>query len=161
MSILAAIWDGLGVWRLAIYAAVVAAIVATGWRIHHNIDQAGYDRAQAEYQAAAELQREANRGRSREAEQKQALQTVYRDRFITNTVKEIQYVTQNLAACVLSPGAVGMLNDAARCAGEDRPAACGAGDGLPAPSGSAAGGNGPGLGRLDYRMDRGLRLRAQ
>lgn len=159
--IAAALWSGLGVWRWAVVGALLVGLVAAGWRVHHNIEQAGYARAQAEYQAAAELQREGNRGRARDAEQKQAAQTVYRDRFITQTVKEIQYVTANLAACVLSPGAVGMLNDAARCAGEDRPAACGAGDGLPAPGGPARAGDRAGPGQLDYRMDRGLRLRAQ
>lgn len=156
-----AIWAGLGIWRLAVYGAVLLALVGSVWRIHYNIKESGREEVRAEYQAAAEAQREANRARVTVAEQKQAAQTIYRDRYITKTVKEIQHVTQNLAACVVADPAVGMLNDAARCASEDRSASCGAGDGLPAPAGPAKGSERATAGQLDYRVDRGLRLRAQ
>lgn len=117
-------------WKLI---AVVAALAGAFFYVKHlerRADAAGYARSQAEYAAAAELQRETNRGRAHDAEVKQANQTVYRDRFITKTVKEIQYVTRELASCPVPPAAVRLLNDAAKCASEDRPAACGSDDGV-------------------------------
>jgi len=117
--------------KLIALGVLVLALVAGAWKIHHAIDKAGYTRAQAEYQAAAELRRESNRGRSRAAEEKQAVQTVYRDRYITRTTKEIDHAAKDLARCPVPAAAVRVLNDAARCANEDRPASCGAGDGLP------------------------------
>ena len=35
------------------YAALAAALTLGAWRVHHVIDQGGYDRAEAEYQAMA------------------------------------------------------------------------------------------------------------
>jgi hypothetical protein len=119
-------------WRLIGIAAAAIALVAGAWMLWSDIDQGGYDRAQAEYQAAAELRRESNRGRSRAAEEKQAVQTVYRDRYITRATKEIDHAAQDLARCPLPPAVGRLLNDAARCASEDRPASCGAGDSVPA-----------------------------
>lgn len=114
--------------RLYAYAAVfVAAITGYFWWANRVEQQALVEeRARVEHQA--EVQRTANRSRARDAELRQIAQTVYRDRFLTKTTTDIRYVTQNLAACVLEPAAVRMLNDAAQCAAEDRSAACGVGD---------------------------------
>lgn len=117
--------------KLVALGLLVLALVAGAWKVHHAIDKAGYTRAQAEYQAAAEMQRESNRGNARQAEEKQATQTVYRDRYIIRIVKEIDHAAQSLASCPVPPAVGRLLNDAARCADEDRPASCGAGDGLP------------------------------
>lgn len=117
--------------KLAVLGMIVIALCAGAWKILHDADRAGYQRAQQEYQASAELQREANRGRSHDAEQKHATQTVYRDRYITRIVKEIDREATSLASCPLPPAVGRLLNDAAACAREDRPASCGAGDGLP------------------------------
>jgi hypothetical protein len=117
--------------KLVAVGLVVLALIAGFWKLWHTADKAGYVRAQAEYQAAAELQRESNRGRARGAEEKQATQTVYRDRYITLKSKEIDHAAKDLASCPLPPAVGRLLNDAARCADEDRPASCGVGDGLP------------------------------
>lgn len=114
--------------RIVASLVLMLAIVAGGWKAWHTADKAGYDRAQREYQAASELQREGNRGKARNAEVKQAAQAEVREEFIVLTVKEIRHETDNLAACVLSPAAVGLLNAAKECASKDRPATCGAGD---------------------------------
>jgi type II secretory pathway pseudopilin PulG len=117
--------------KLVALGVIVLALLAGAWKVYHAIDKAGYTRAQAEYQAAAEAQRESNRGRTRVAEEKQAAQTIYRDRYITRTVKELDHAAQDLARCPLPPAAVRLFNDAARCAEQDRPASCGAGDSVP------------------------------
>lgn len=119
-------------WKLIGVAALAVALAAVAWKVYHAIDKAGYVRAQAEYQAAAEFQRESNRGRSRVAEEKQAAQTVYRDRYITRTTKELDHAAQDLDRCPLPSRAIRLLNDAAKCANEDRCPASGAGDGVPA-----------------------------
>lgn len=113
-------------WLAVACAALLAGAVFWVQHLERQADAAGYARSQAEYAAAAELQRESNRGRAHLVEVKEAAQTVYRDRYITRIVKEIEYVTQDLAACPVPPAAVRLLNDAAKCASEDRPASCGA-----------------------------------
>lgn len=119
--------------RLYAYAAALALAVAGYFWWQHRVEEKALiaERARVEHQA--EVQRTANRSRSYDAEQRQAAQTVYRDKFITKTLTEIRYVTQNLAACVLEPDAVRMLNDASKCASEDRPSACAAGDAVRPP----------------------------
>lgn len=117
--------------KLAVLGMIVIALCAGAWKILHDADKAGYARAQAEYQARAELQREANRGRTHQAEQKEAAQTIVRTQYITRIVKEIDREATSLASCPLPPAVGRLLNDAAACAREDRPASCGAGDGLP------------------------------
>ncbi|MET3915165.1 hypothetical protein ABID97_001947 [Variovorax sp. OAS795] len=110
--------------KLVAVGLVVLALIAGFWKLWHTADRAGYDRSQAEYQARAELQRESNRGRARVAEEKHAAQTVYRDRFITKTVKEIRDVPSSGTGCLVAPRVVRLLNGAAACAREDRPGAC-------------------------------------
>lgn len=116
----------------AIAALVVVALVLAGLLLHQRAQTALARQALSDYQLASErateLQREGNRGRAAGVEQRVVTQTVYRDRFITKTVKEIERVTEPMAACPVPAGAVRLLNDAARCAREDRPASCGADD---------------------------------
>lgn len=119
--------------KLGIIAAAVVVITGIGWKIHHSIDKAGYDRAQREYQAAAELQRESNRGRVDKAATAEVAKTVYRDRYFVTTVKEFEHATQNLANCPVGADAVRMLRDATRCARQGGASGCLAAGGVPNP----------------------------
>lgn len=119
--------------RLYAYAAGITLMVAGYFWWSHRVETKAVEVERARVEHQAEVQRTANRSRSYDAEQRQAVQTVYRDKFITKTLTEIRYVTQNLAACVLEPAAVRMLNDTAECTSEERPASCGAGDAVPSP----------------------------
>lgn len=96
----------------------------------HRTEQRGAMQERARLEAQADLQREANRGRVRDAEAGYQARTIYRDRFITQTITEVRDATAGLAACPVPDAAVGLLNRAAQCAREARPAACGAGDGV-------------------------------
>ncbi len=113
--------------RLLIIAAIVAAAVATWWRLTAHYEGRGYARAQAEAQALAEQQRERNRDLQRAAELRYIVTAPARERVITQIQTEVRYVTQHLASCALGIDTVSLLNRAAECAREDRPAACGAG----------------------------------
>lgn len=119
--------------RLLAYGLLAAAAVAGYLWWEHRTEQAGALAERQRLEAVADLQREANRDRSRIADQGYADRTVYRDRFITQTITEVRHETAGLALCPLSARAVRLLNAAADCASEDRPAACGAGDGVRAP----------------------------
>lgn len=54
------------------YGALAAALILGAWRVHHNIDQGGYDRAQTEYTAAALKASEAARAKEQELQTKVA-----------------------------------------------------------------------------------------
>ena len=118
---------------IAVLGAI--ALVLGGLLLHQRAQTAQARQELSDYllasERATELQRESNRGRAAGVEQRVVTQTVYRDRFITKTVKEIERVTEPMAACPVPAGAVRLLNDAARCAREDRPAACGVDDAVP------------------------------
>lgn len=118
-------------WKMLAAAAVFAVYTAFVWRAGGASVRANFEAYKLATQQQAELQRESNRGRTYQAEQKEAAQTIYRDRYITRIVKEIDRAAQDLATCPVPPAVGRLLNDAARCASEDRPASCGAGDGLP------------------------------
>lgn len=110
----------------AALALVLAAAAYLWWSSSIKREALEAERLRIEHQA--EMQRTANRSRSRDAEQRHAATSTYRDRYITRTITKIRYVTQNLAACTLSPDAIRMLNDVAKCAEDDRPASCASGD---------------------------------
>ena len=57
-------WLNPGRWLM--YAAFAAALTLGAWRVHHVIDQGGYDRAEAEYTAAALKASEAARAKEQE-----------------------------------------------------------------------------------------------
>lgn len=57
-------WLSPTTWLL--YGGLVLALIAGGWRVHHVIDQGGYDRAQAEYTAIA--LKASEQARAKEAE---------------------------------------------------------------------------------------------
>lgn len=107
----------------------VAAVAGYAWW-QHRTEQRGAQAERARLEAMADLQREANRGRARDIEQAHASQTVYRDRFFTETIVEIRHAAAPLASCPVPDAAVRLLNAASECAREDRPASCAAGDGV-------------------------------
>mgnify|MGYP001573557562 CR=1 FL=1 len=84
--------------------------------------------------AAAEQIKDKDRDLQRAAELRYTVKAETRDRFITKTLTEVRYVTQHLVSCPLGAPAVRVLNDAAACAREDRPASCGAGEPVRSPS---------------------------
>lgn len=113
---------------------LLAALATSHWyayRLGGQGVQARFDRYVAAGDRAAIRQSDSNRERAIEVEERIVVQTLYRDRFITQTVKEIEHAAQPLALCPVPADAIRLLNDAARCAREDRPAACGADAALP------------------------------
>jgi len=48
-------WLNPYTWLL--YGSLMAALLLGAWRVHHNIDQGGYDRADAEWQAKVNIQK--------------------------------------------------------------------------------------------------------
>lgn len=108
---------------------LLAALATSHWYAYRWGGQAVQTRFDNYVEAAertAIRQADDNRERAAEVVERVTVQTVYRDRFITNTIKEIEHAAQPLAVCPVPADAVRLLNDAARCAREDRPAACGA-----------------------------------
>lgn len=125
--------------RWLLLALLAAALVLVGVErtqvLKARADTAGARQALADYRLAseqqAERQREVNRGRATGAEVRYVTQTVYRDRIITKTLKELPNAAAPLAACPVPADAVRLLNAAAACAREDRSAACQPDDGVP------------------------------
>lgn len=114
---------------LALLLLVAGLIGGYAWW-QHRTEQRGAMQERARLEAQADLQREANRGRMRDIEASYTARTVYRDRFITKVITEIHDAAAPLASCPVPDAAVGLLNRAAQCAREARPASCGAGDGV-------------------------------
>lgn len=116
--------------------ALVASLVIGGvaWFSHHerNIGRAQvqtkWDAERVKLQGEVQAQQERNIELERKAELKYTVVAEVRDRFITKTVTEVRNATSSLAVCPVGPDALRMLNAASKCASEDRPASCGAGD---------------------------------
>jgi hypothetical protein len=122
----------VSIWaKLALSAALLVAAAAGVWKFWHSAEKSGYERRQREDEAAAEFQREANRGRARAAEQGEAKQAQVRTVYITKTIERVRNVTVPLASCPVPDAAVRMLNDAARCARQGRSPACAPDDAVP------------------------------
>lgn len=118
-------------WAKALILAALAA--AAFWIVrtyNETLREEGRQEVRAEYQAQANAQAERNRELQRAAEKRYTVQAGVRERVIAETITEVRYVTKNLAACPVSEPARRLLNRAAECAREDRPASCGAGDGV-------------------------------
>lgn len=130
----------LGIWtKLAILGVLFVALSAATWKVYHTIDKGGYDRAARECAAEREAANEKAR-ESRERNRTTALtaEKIYIDRervrteFLVTTQKEVIRETENLATCQLDPGDIRVLNAAAHRAFENRPAAAGADNAMPA-----------------------------
>lgn len=122
---------------ILIYVLAAGFVMASGWAW---IERRSAEKARGDLsafvaasEAASELQREKNRGRAGDAVSRESVRTVYRDRFITNIVREVEHVSAPLAACPLPAGVVSLLNRAATCAADDTSTSCGAGDGVRPP----------------------------
>lgn len=122
----------MSIWaKLTLCAALLVAAAAGVWKFWHSAEKSGYERRQREDEAAAEFQREANRGRARIAEQGEAKQAQIRTVYITKTVERVRNATAPLASCPVPDAAVRMLNDAAQCARQGRSPACAPDDAVP------------------------------
>lgn len=111
--------------RILVVLAVVAALLGGYLWWENRVEKRGALEERARGEHAAEMQRTANRSRSQDLERGQSERTVYRDRFIDRTIIEVRDAAPNLDACLLNPDTVRLLNDAAKCARDDRPSACG------------------------------------
>jgi hypothetical protein len=107
---------------------LVAGLITGYYWWRHRVAAEAVQMEQARVEHIAEQQRQANRSRSRDAETRYSTQTVIRERFITQTIMEVRHATDSLAACPVPEPAIRLLNRAAECARENRPASCGAGD---------------------------------
>lgn len=121
-----------GAYIYLLIGALSAAFMG-GWHLRARIADGDMARHLSEQAHQAELQRIANRDRSRTAETGEGERVVYRDRVITKSVTEVRHATAPLADCPIPPTAVRVLNDAARCAREGRPATCFADPAVPGP----------------------------
>lgn len=118
-------------WVKALVAAGLALLLVAAVR-HYNegLRDEGRQEVRAEYQAQALAQAERNRELQRAAEKRYVVQAEARERVITETIVEVRHAAESLAACPVPEPARRLLNRAAECAREDRPASCGPGDGL-------------------------------
>lgn len=122
----------MSVWaKLGVLVVAVLALLAGLWKVYHT----GYLAAQTQgklelqalelqYKIKVEEQQHLERDLQRAAELKYIVQEPVREKYITQTVKEIAYVTTNLAQCTLTQPAIQLLNAASSCASEDRAASC-------------------------------------
>jgi hypothetical protein len=120
-------------WIALALAGVLAFSHFTVYRSGRAAVQAKWDAAAVAQERASQAQTARNLELQRAAERKYVVQQDARDRFHTVTVRELRHETDNLSACVLTPDAVRVLNDARACALSDTSAACGADDPLPKP----------------------------
>jgi hypothetical protein len=99
--------------RLVAVGLLLLALSAAAWRAYYKIDQGGYNRAMGEVAAVQAKQADDNRALVRKAELRYTVKAETQTKVINQVVKEIEYVTQNLADCRLDPAAVVLLNRAA------------------------------------------------
>lgn len=121
--------------RLAALVLILAAVAAVWWKAEHMLaaaDRAGYDRRAAEDHAAAEIQRETNRGTARKAEESHAKQAEVREEFLVITSREVHHEAAPLAACLVPEPVRLRIRAAAECALGDRSSGCGTDDAVPA-----------------------------
>lgn len=117
--------------RLAACLALVAALIAAWFDLTSHYEAKGYERAKQEDKAAAEAQTARNRDLQRQAELRYVVKREAQDRFFVTTVKEVREQAAPLADCRLPDALRVRLNEAARCAFGDSPAACGPADEVP------------------------------
>lgn len=103
---------------------VAVAVGAYAWW-QHRVEEAAVTVERARVIALADLQREANRARAREASLALATRAQTVEKYLVVTEKEFRHATADLAACPVPDRARVMLNDAVRCARDGSAAACG------------------------------------
>lgn len=128
--------DLLGPWKYLAYAAIAAVLIGGAtYGVHRHNDglrEEGRAEIRAADKAAAEAQTASNRELGRLAELHLSAVATKQERFFTRAAKEIRHVAESLTSCPVPADAVRLLNAARACASEDRPAACGNGDQVPA-----------------------------
>jgi arginine exporter protein ArgO len=119
-----------------IKAVVLGGVALLLWAAlaHHNESMREQGRVEVREQTrqAAEAQATRNRELQRAAELRYTVQAEARERVIVETVTEVRYATQSLAACPVPADAVRLFNHAAGCTRTDLAAPCGAGQPVPA-----------------------------
>lgn len=121
------LWAALGL------AAVLAFSHFSAYRSGRHAVQSRWDEANVKQERLSQEQTTRNRDLQRAAELRYVVKGETRDRFFTNTIKEIVHDAAPLAACVLPESVRLRLNDANRCARSDSPASCGAAGEVPSP----------------------------
>jgi hypothetical protein len=104
-------------WLLAVVFMGVATAGFQFWK--HRIEERGYDRAMQEVNASAAKRTEANRDTAKKAELVYVDREIVRTEFLTITQRELANETKNLESCILTDGAIGLLNKAADAARAD------------------------------------------
>ncbi len=115
---------------IAIVLAAAAAVAGYLWW-EQRTEQAGAQAERARQDHLAEQQRMQNRSRARDAELRLSARQQVVEHYFVITEKEFVHATTDLASCPLPEPARRLLNDAAQCAREGGPAACGGDAGLP------------------------------
>lgn len=128
---------GIAPMRLVAALAIAIALAASHWKVYRLGAQGAELACSAERTAAAQAAQakaDANRTTARAAEVRYAVRDQVRVVTLRETLEVVKNETQNLAACRLDAGDVGVLNAAANRAGGNRPAAGAADVALPAPA---------------------------
>jgi hypothetical protein len=118
-------------WLALVLAGFLAFTHFSAYRAGKAAVRADFDAYKLAVQQQAETMREARAQSARDAAQKETVRTVTRTVYITKKAKEIDHDAQALSACPMPARTVGVLNDIARCAREDRPASCKPDDAVP------------------------------
>lgn len=118
-------------WKLIAAGLVLAFTHFTAYRLGGSSSRVDLAEFKFDSEHRSEMQRQANRSRTYAAETAHVTQTIYRDRYITQGVKEINREAPALNSFPVPVGTVRVLNDIARCARENRPTSCGADDAVP------------------------------
>ena len=121
--------------RLIAYGLLAVALLGGYAYWQHRTEQRGVQAERARQADLAEQQRMQNRSRARDAELRLSSRQQVVERYFVITEKEFVHATAELASCPLPEPARRMLNDAAKCAREGRPAACQGDGSLPDPAG--------------------------
>lgn len=111
------VWGTLGLVGVCLAVAVIV-------NMKQNAFQAGYDKAKSEVAAVTQQAHDANEKRADSVVIQEVERVVYVDKYITKIQKEIEYVTQPLAACPLPDDSVRVWNDISSCLFSSEAAAC-------------------------------------
>lgn len=120
--------------RIVAALIIAVALAGFGWWAYSagkKTVQADWDAERSESARLVRQQQDANRDTARAAEVRYVDRETVRTQTITVIEKELRNEAQNLDACRLDAGDISLLQRAAACAREDRPASCGAGEQVP------------------------------
>jgi len=121
--------------RIAIVAVIAVVLAGSHWKAYTTgakIERVEWQAKEAKSRAEAEEQTQRNRDLQRSAELRYTVRAGVRDRFITETIREVRHESESLRACPVSEPLRLRLNAAAACARDDSASACGADIEVPA-----------------------------